>query len=351
MMTTWTPTRNSKGTGFQRTTEALEFWNMMQEVAPGWTGSWSLVPDKTSQPNAIHCGPARLLAFDLLSDFTVLKDGLLIAPGTFLDRRRRKKSWDGTDSISLDLDDGAEPEDVIATFPGIGMLLHSSYNDWRGKQGKPACSRFRAYLFFRQRLTDPADYSFMWGWVADLLRSRGVIVDASAKDVTRVMYSVRDGSARPPERNGHPPQWIAAVPGEALDVEKLPGGDSLSAMRQQALEAAEKARYDARRALSKAASSTPDNLRRAAEWRFKGALDKLILNRQPGTGRNTGVFACAAILGRYVASGLVSNPASFKENIRDAARASGLTNDIERQINNGFEKGQANPLHLGGGSQ
>ena len=349
---TWTPVRSPvEGKPFRNTPEARAFFAATRSVAPGWLGQWSLVRDVLSQPHAVRCGPARLLAIDLLADFRQSKTGLLVAPGTFRNGRRGKAGWLGADMLALDIDDGSDPETIITAFAGCGLILHSSWNDCRVKDGKPAVPRWRAYLFLSQRIKNPSRWTVLWRWVADYLRQHGVTVDEAAKDTTRIMYTLRDGASHPPRVEGHPAHWIAAVPGTVLDLENLPTGASLFRLVEAATRKRQRAANAARAALRTTGTVTGKDFERAAKRRLRGAIHRLITTRPPGKGRNTGIYAAAAVLGSYVASGLITGPdiSAARAAISAAAESAGVLHDVERQIENGFAHGLERPLEIGGG--
>ena len=134
--------------------------------------------------------------------------------------------------------------------------------------------------------------------------------------------------------------------GDALDVEQLPDGHGLSQLRKDAELAEERARRTAKDAISRAARCSRKDLSSAAHRRFYAAVERLIVARLPGDGRNTGIFAAGALLGSYVASGLIENPEACKARIVAAAERSGLTDDIGRQLENGYSLGLTRPLAL-----
>jgi hypothetical protein len=354
MKTLWTPTRHpTKRHAFLRTPEAAAFFKGLRGVCPGWKGTWSLVPHKFGLVSHVRTGPAALLALDLLCDFGPTKEGLLISPGDFDGPRRQRVTWQRSHLLPLDFDDGSDPAAVISAFPGLGLLLHGSFNDWRPKDGR-SHGRWRGYMFLARPVADCVDYALLWAHIDTLCRAHGATPDPSPKNVNCLMYTIRDGSGRPPTKPGHPCHWIAAVPGRALDPEALPhevvDGETvaLTVLRQRAEEAAQKARDAVRTAYQTGPPASQPSLARAAEGRLRSLVEHLISHRAPGEGRNTGVYACGARLGCYVASGLIADAESFKEIIRDAAESAGLAFDVERQLDNGFQHGLRKPLDLEG---
>jgi hypothetical protein len=340
----WSLLRSPDGKKFVATSEAREFILRTRDVAPGWRGHWSLVPHVRANVAARHAGGVGGLVQDLLADFAPRKEGLLIATGVFSGARRVQSAWVQCSALSMDLDDGSDPDDLARAFGGYGIVLHGSWNDWRPKDGVRACARYRAYLFLARPITSLDDYALMWRWMESYCAQHGVKLDAACKDPNRIMYTLRDGSARPPVKPDHPSQWIAVQPGVPLDGECLPNSAALSQMRLEACRADEKSRKDARRFIARAGRVAQDDLRRAAHRRFAAAVTRLVADRKPGAGRNTGVFAAGALLGSYVSSGLYRDPEQGKDLIRLAAHAAGLDRDIDRQIENGFARGTENPL-------
>ena len=84
-------------------------------------------------------------------------------------------------------DDWYTKEDIIAAFPDVQMIIYTSQNIMKKKDGRAARPRFHI-VFFVDRIDNPADYKLLLQMVRDYFP----YFDAKAQDAARFFYGNPD---------------------------------------------------------------------------------------------------------------------------------------------------------------
>lgn len=84
-------------------------------------------------------------------------------------------------------DDWYTKEDIIAAFPDVQMIIYTSRNNMKKKDGRAARPRFHI-VFFVDRIDNPADYKLLLQMVRDYFP----YFDAKAQDAARFFYGNPD---------------------------------------------------------------------------------------------------------------------------------------------------------------
>ena len=238
----------------------------------------------------------------------------------------------GVESLTmllLDVDDGTAIADLLACFPGLLVLAHTSYSH------TPSAERWRLLLPLASPVAK-ADWVHVWRWAS----KRCPAVDRATKDASRIYYQ----PATPVDLHRYSAELIGdgtsyqvrVQAGDLLDVTEVveAGRERAKAERWQRLKPVRCP------GVVSTSPGPPEPRERFAAAVLRTRVGK-IKACEPGGGRNVLLYGAAADCSRLAISGAM-RWTDAEAALMDAAKASGLTGSkARRPIERGRAAGEA----------
>ena len=155
-------------------------------MLPIWTADCCGNNKNCVYPNALTATDAEMLKEMVRNDHTFI---------CFKKCYRNEENFDHTDTLVTDCDnthsddpkDWLTKDDIISEFPDVQMIIYTSRNHMKKKEGKAARPRYHI-IFFIDRVTDPEEYKRLLKRVQEFFP----YFDTKAQDAARFFYGNPD---------------------------------------------------------------------------------------------------------------------------------------------------------------